>query len=135
MRWWSAYLTRCWMFWGYQNDDAFITFRYSRFLATGRGPFFNLGEQVEGYTNFLLMVLLAPVFRLGGEEAVPLVAKSIGVACGVGSLLLAWVLTRRLLHGHPLLARSRNLLGVGAAALVAASPAYALNSTDRKSVV
>jgi arabinofuranosyltransferase len=126
----SAYLTRCWLFWEYQNDDAFITFRYSRFLATGRGPYFNVGEQVEGYTNFLLMVLLAPVFRLGGEGAVPLLAKSIGVFSGVGSLLLAWALTRRLLQGHPTLSKSAGLLGVGAAALVAASPAYAMNSTS-----
>lgn len=126
----GAYLTHCWLFWEYQNDDAFITFRYSRFLATGRGPYFNIGEQVEGYTNFLLMVILAPVFRLGGESAVPLVAKSIGVGCGVGSLLLTWTLTRRLFRGHPTLAGSGSVLGVGAAALVAASPAYALNSTS-----
>ena len=126
----GVYLTRCWLFWEYQNDDAFITFRYSRFLATGRGPFFNVGEQVEGYTNFLLMVMLAPVFRLGGEGAVPLVAKSIGMVGGVGSLLLTWALTRRLLEEHPTLAHSASLLGVGAAALVAASPAYALNSTS-----
>jgi len=126
----GVYLARCWLFWEYQNDDAFITFRYSRFLATGRGPFFNVGEQVEGYTNFLLMVVLAPVFRLGGEGLVPPVAKAIGVASGVGSLLLAWALTRRLLHGHPTLEHPGSLLGVGAAALVAASPAYAVNSTS-----
>jgi len=76
------------------------------------------------------MVMLAPVFRLGGEGAVPLVAKSIGVAAGVGSLLLTWALTRRLFQGHPTLARSASVLGVSAAALVAASPAYALNSTS-----
>jgi hypothetical protein len=32
----------------YVNDDAYITFRYSRFLTLGRGPHFNIGEHVEG---------------------------------------------------------------------------------------
>jgi len=126
----AFYLVRCGIFWDQLNDDAYITYRYSRFLATGRGPYFNVGEQVEGYTNFLLMALLAPVFRFGGENAVPWVAKSIGVFCGVGSLLLTYWLTRRLLHGHERLARYAGAVGVGAAALVAASPAYALNSTS-----
>jgi len=76
------------------------------------------------------MVLMAPVFHLGGEGAVPLLAKSIGVVCGVGSLLLAWSLTRRLLQRHPVLSRSAGLIGVGSAALVAAAPAFALNSTS-----
>ncbi len=30
----------------YVNDDAYFTFRYSRFLALGRGPIFNLDEHV-----------------------------------------------------------------------------------------
>jgi arabinofuranosyltransferase len=126
----AFYLVRCGVFWEHLNDDAYITFRYSRFLATGRGPYFNPGEQVEGYTNFLWMTLLAQVFRFGGEAAVPWVAKSLGVACGVGNLLLAWALTRRLLSGHALLSRYAGAIGVGAAALVAVSPAFALHSTS-----
>jgi arabinofuranosyltransferase len=34
-------------------DDAYISFRYARNLATGQGLTFNAGEQVEGYTNLL----------------------------------------------------------------------------------
>ncbi len=40
-------------------DDAFITFRYSRNLARGLGPVFNVEEKVEGYTNFLWMLLMS----------------------------------------------------------------------------
>jgi hypothetical protein len=125
-----VYVVRCGAFWHYVNDDAFITFRYSRFLAIGRGPYYNIGEHVEGYTNFLLMLLLAPVFRLGGEAAVPLAAKVVGVASGIGSLLVAWALVRSLLRGNTTLQRQASAIGVGAAALLAASPAYAVNSTS-----
>jgi hypothetical protein len=124
------YLIRCGVFWHHVNDDAFITFRYSRFLAMGRGPYFNIGEHVEGYTNFLLMLLMAPVFRLGGEAAVPMVAKAVGVASGIGSLLVAWALVRSILGGNAALHRYASAIGVGAAALVVASPAYAVNSTS-----
>lgn len=47
------------------QDDAFISFRYARNLAEGHGLVWNIGERVEGYTNFLWTVCLAPAFRLG----------------------------------------------------------------------
>lgn len=47
-------------------DDAFITFRYARNLASDLGPVFNPGERVEGYTNFLWMIVMAAVIKLGG---------------------------------------------------------------------
>lgn len=47
-------------------DDAFITFRFSKHLASGIGPVYNPGERVEGYTNFFWMILMALVIKLGG---------------------------------------------------------------------
>ena len=42
------------------TDDAFISFRYARNLAEGNGLVFNPGlERVEGYTNFLWVLILA----------------------------------------------------------------------------
>ncbi|MBW7906383.1 MAG: hypothetical protein LC135_04115 [Phycisphaerae bacterium] len=42
------------------TDDAYISFRYARNLAAGHGLVFNPGgERVEGYTNFLWVILLA----------------------------------------------------------------------------
>jgi len=41
-------------------DDAFISFRYALNLSRGYGLVFNRGEYVEGMTNFLWTVLLAP---------------------------------------------------------------------------
>lgn len=40
-------------------DDAHITFRYARNLVEGHGLVWNIGERVEGYTNFLWTVLIA----------------------------------------------------------------------------
>lgn len=44
-------------------DDAFITFRYSYNLFKGLGPIYNIGENVEGYTNFLWMILISTGFN------------------------------------------------------------------------
>jgi arabinofuranosyltransferase len=46
-------------------DDAFISFRYLDNWLAGHGLVFNSGERVEGYTNLLWIVLLAPL-RMAG---------------------------------------------------------------------
>ncbi|MBK8257599.1 MAG: hypothetical protein IPK82_33635 [Polyangiaceae bacterium] len=48
-------------------DDAFISFRYARNFALGKGLVWNEGEWVEGYTNFLWTFLLGLVGKLGGN--------------------------------------------------------------------
>ena len=45
----------------YPVDDAYISFRYALNLKLGRGPVFNPGERVEGFSNPLWTLLLAPV--------------------------------------------------------------------------
>jgi arabinofuranosyltransferase len=45
-------------------DDSLISMQYARNLAMGNGLVFNLGERVEGYTNFLWILLIAPIFSL-----------------------------------------------------------------------
>ena len=47
------------------TDDAYISFRYARNLALSGELVFNLGERVEGYTNFLWTVMLALGIKLG----------------------------------------------------------------------
>lgn len=43
-------------------DDAFISFRYAYNLAHGYGLVWNIGERVEGYTNFLwTMIMTIPM--------------------------------------------------------------------------
>ncbi|PJZ84088.1 hypothetical protein [Leptospira harrisiae] len=45
--------------WKWICDDAYISFVYARNLFEGSGFVFNLGERVEGYTNFLWTLLLS----------------------------------------------------------------------------
>jgi arabinofuranosyltransferase len=71
-------------------DDAFITFRYSKNLAQGLGPVFNPGQPVEGYTNFLWMLLLAIGKWLGFD------ILSLSQVLGVISCLLVLLLTYQL---------------------------------------
>jgi arabinofuranosyltransferase len=49
----------------FRVDDAFITFSFSKNLAAGNGPIFSHGVRVEGYSNFLWMVLNAIPMALG----------------------------------------------------------------------
>ena len=53
-------------------DDAYISFRYSRNFAQGHGLVWNLGERVEGYTNFLWTVLIGAGTWLSGIEPAPI---------------------------------------------------------------
>ncbi len=68
-------------------DDAFIAFRYSRNFAEGHGLVFNLGERVEGYTNFLWTLTLGILHRLTPLE-VPQLALVLGLLCFGANLLV-----------------------------------------------
>lgn len=46
------------------GDDAMISMRYAHHLASGDGLVWNLGERVEGYTNFLWTLYMALVHLL-----------------------------------------------------------------------
>jgi len=45
-------------------DDSYISMQYARNLYEGNGIVFNLGERVEGYTNFLWVVVMAPLYGI-----------------------------------------------------------------------
>lgn len=47
------------------QDDAYISLRYVRHLLEGEGLTWNAGERVEGYTNFLFIILTAALAKLG----------------------------------------------------------------------
>jgi hypothetical protein len=75
-------------------DDSYISFRYARNFARGIGLVYNPGEHVEGYTNFLWTVILGIGIKLG-LDPVPL-AKVLGAACAVGSMVLIYRIAGRL---------------------------------------
>lgn len=47
------------------SDDAFISLRYAEHFARGDGFVFNVGERVEGYTDFLWVLLIGLGIRVG----------------------------------------------------------------------
>ncbi|MDI3288845.1 hypothetical protein [Polyangium sp. 15x6] len=75
-------------------DDAFISFRYARNFAEGHGLVYNLGERVEGYTNFLWTVLLGVFATLGARPEIT--AKILGVVCACASLVPVYRIAQRL---------------------------------------
>ncbi|HKB07323.1 MAG TPA: hypothetical protein VKF61_03470 [Candidatus Polarisedimenticolia bacterium] len=65
-------------------DDAFIGFRYAENLIRGHGLVFNQGERVEGYTNFLWVILLAPCLALSIDPEVA--SKVMGFVAAAATL-------------------------------------------------
>lgn len=63
-----------------QYDDAYITFRYARNFAAGKGLVFNPGDRTDSASSFLYTLLLALADRLGAHDLPPL-AASLGVCC------------------------------------------------------
>ena len=65
-------------------DDAFISFRYAANLVDGHGLVFNVGERVEGYTNFLWVIFLAFGKWLGFD--IPALARGLGYFFSLATL-------------------------------------------------
>jgi arabinofuranosyltransferase len=97
------------------QDDAFITLRYARNLASGAGLVYNEGERVEGFSNFLYTVVLAGLIRVGADPL--LMAKAIGLIAGCLTIVLVFRLAA-------ILPAARHAPWI-AALLLAGSPAFA----------
>jgi len=78
-------------------DDAFIAFRYAGNFARGLGLVYNPGDRVEGYTNFLWVMLMAAGMRIGLDPG-PW-SQCLGLACYAGTLLLTYRIARLVLPG------------------------------------
>ncbi len=80
---------------GLAVDDAYITFRYVENALAGHGMVWNVGEPVEGYSNFLWLVLLLPLGALFGDLTTP--AQLLGLLCAAVSLVVALLAMRKVL--------------------------------------
>jgi arabinofuranosyltransferase len=49
-------------------DDAYISYRYAENLANGNGLVFNPSETVEGYSNFLYVLLVTPLVMISRDH-------------------------------------------------------------------
>jgi hypothetical protein len=80
------------VFQGNCPDDAYISFRYAENLARGSGLVFNPGERVEGYSNFLWVVILATMVPF--VDDLTTVAQICGVLAACAALVLVAVAAR-----------------------------------------
>jgi hypothetical protein len=75
-------------------DDAFISLRYAENLVAGHGLVFNAGEYVEGYSNFLWVVLTACAIVLGMDPIA--FVQGLGILCLGATVLVTHGIARRI---------------------------------------
>ncbi len=90
----AAYFIHTSVHFDFTQDDAFISFRYAQNFINGHGLVYNIGERVEGYTNFLWVIILALVKNLFGLDFL-LVSRILGVASGAGLFVLLYLLLKK----------------------------------------
>jgi len=81
------------IFYRFVVDDVFISLRYARNLAEGHGLVFSTdgSTPVEGYTNFLWVLLEAPLFMLNlPNETILHVIRVAGMLFGIGVIFIAY---------------------------------------------
>jgi arabinofuranosyltransferase len=81
------------------QDDALITCRYVANALAGNGLVYNIGERVEGFTNFAWAMVLIIAGSCGLDIVV--VARVLGLVCGAGVIVATWYLARILLQDEP----------------------------------
>lgn len=82
-------------------DDAFVSFRYARNFAEGHGLVFNIGERVEGYTNFLWTLLIGLSIKLTSGDATG-IALVLGVICFAANMCTIFLIGIKLAQRHGL---------------------------------
>jgi arabinofuranosyltransferase len=109
-------------------DDSYISFQYAKNLATGHGVVFNPGERVEGYTNFLWVVLLAPFYLFAKAASLDFtrVALVVNAAVALGCIATMAALARRIFEGRIAPA----LVWIALTALDAAFQGYAVSGME-----
>jgi len=91
-----SYLIAILIFWDFVVDDAYISFVYSKNLITGNGLTYN-GMLVEGYSNFLWTVLIAPFLWFGIDPII--VARTLSILSSILILLMLDDLIKKFLPG------------------------------------
>lgn len=79
-------------------DDAMISMQYAKNVVLGHGVVFNPGERVEGYTNFLWLMLMVPVYAVTHalhEPFVPAIVQ-VEIYIAAADVALVYVLGRRI---------------------------------------
>ena len=81
------------------HDDAFISLRYARNLIELGDLSWNPGERVEGYTNFLHLLAVAGLMKLGNEPLAA--ARVVGLLSALALLAALFFGLRRVAEASP----------------------------------
>ncbi len=92
----------------FTQDDTFISFRYVENYVNGHGLVFNTGERIEGYTNFLWTIILV-IGRIFGLNLI-LFSKFLGITCGLGTIIITFLLGQSVFKNNHILSGSAALL-------------------------
>jgi len=74
------------------QDDAYISFRYAENYLSGKGLVYNYGEKVEGYTNFLWIIILIISKAIFGIDYL-VASRFLGILCGELVLFLIFLIS------------------------------------------
>ena len=119
----GVYLLHTWSYL-FLNDDAYISFRYALHWIDHGEVTYNLGEYVEGYTNFLWVALLAMCYAFGA--AIPTSSLVLSIFFSLALILL---LTRSVRGLAAEVNEEKGNQSLVTVILLALSPSYACWST------
>lgn len=83
------------------TDDAYISFRYAENLVHGHGLVYNVGERVEGYSNFLWTLWCALGIALGASPGAWSIAWGVAAYVATLGLLARFSWSRRAIARIP----------------------------------
>lgn len=76
-------------------EDTYIGLRYVKNLVDGNGFVFNSFDRVEGYSDFLWLLLIAGLHKVSGLD-IPFAARTLGLICSVITLAYSYQLAHKL---------------------------------------
>ena len=77
------------------QDDAYISYRYVANFLGGHGLVYNIGERIEGFTNFAWVIYSIFWGSLGVGYII--VSRLTGLLCGGGLIVLTWLVMRQVI--------------------------------------
>ncbi|MCK4632222.1 MAG: tetratricopeptide repeat protein [candidate division Zixibacteria bacterium] len=77
------------------QDDAYISYRYVANFLNGDGLVFNIGEQIEGFTNFAWVIYMIALGGIGGDYV--FLSRVTGFLFGGGLIVMTFLLARLVL--------------------------------------
>lgn len=93
----SIYLAGCIYLYNFHVDDTYISLRYAKNLINEGSLTFNPGETpVEGYSNFLLVLIEALFIKLGVQNVVN-IPKIVGILSGIVTIIITYRLSERIM--------------------------------------